>query len=526
MRRTIRTAEQNTSAEWTAERLRALLATVGRGQSVAVLANREPFRHDRTADGDIVVRRSVGGLVTALEPLMEACSGVWVAHGSGTADRDVVDRHDRVVVPCADRSYRLRRVWLDASEERGYYDGFANEGLWPLCHRARVQPIFRVDDFAMYRRVNARFSEAISEEVGDVSPVVLVQDYHFALAPANIRRRLPRSTIVTFWHIPWPHPDDFAICPWSRQLLDGLLGSTVVGFQTSDDCENFIEAVADTLDVHVDWRQKVLTRDGRCTAVRVFPVSVEWPNRWAAQAPPIECCRALLLRQFGLAPNVRLIVGVDRLDYTKGIVEKCLAMERLLEANPELRERLALVQIAAPSRDRLSEYRTYRSRLAETVDRINARFGAGSYRPIVLLEANHDPAEVHRFLRAATVCYVNSLHDGMNLVAKEFVSARDDNRGVLVLSQFAGAARELTGALLVNPYSINDSAAALVQALNMSDGEQLCRMRAMRSMVAQFNTYRWAADMMMEATRWRVGGARGWCEETGRFEDSNCSSGF
>jgi trehalose 6-phosphate synthase len=489
---------------WTAERLRTSLATSFRGESIVVIANREPFRHDRAADGGIDVKRSAGGLVTALEPVIQACSGVWVAHGNGTADRVVVERRDGLGVPPASPLYRLRRVWLSAAEERGYYGGFANEGLWPLCHRAHVQPIFRTEDFKTYKTVNTRFAEAVCEETLSQSPLVLVQDYHFALAPQAIRERLPFSTIVTFWHIPWPHPRDYAICPWGRQLLEGLLGSSILGFQTLEDCQNFIETVEWSLDAQIDRRRQVITYRDRPAAVRAYPASVEWPSRNACQSPPVDTCRADVRRQLGLSPDIRLVVGVDRLDYTKGLDEKVRAVERLLEVHPEFRGRLVLAQIAEPSRTSLAAYQVYRSRLGETIRRVNARFGSDSYRPISLLEAHHEPADVYRFLRAADVCYVGSLHDGMNLVAKEFVAARDDHRGVLILSEFAGAARELTAALTVNPYSIDDCARAVAEALRMPEEEQSTRMRAMRAVVAEFNTYRWAGEMMADAARTRA----------------------
>lgn len=469
---------------------------------IVVLANREPLRHDRAADGRIVVRRSASGLVTALEPLIQSCSGIWVAHGTGTADLAVVDWRDGLDVPPANPLYRLRRVWLDAHEERGYYYGFSNEGLWPLCHRTRVRPIFRPEDFEAYQVVNRRFAEAVLEEVESDAPLILVQDYHFALAPQTIRARLPLSTIVAFWHIPWPHPRDYAACPWGRKLLEGLLGSTILGFQTPNDCENFIETVEYFLDAQVDRRRSVITYGDRRVTVRAYPVSVEWPNRLACQSPPVETCRAVVHRQ--LPPDVRLAVGVDRLDYTKGINEKFLAVERLLELRPEFRERFVLVQIAEPSRDCLAAYQACRSELATTVDRINLRFGTDQYRPLILLEAHHEPAEVYQFLRAADVCYVGSLHDGMNLVAKEFVAARDDNRGVLVLSRFAGAAQELTNALLVNPYAIDDCAHALAQALTMTPEEEARRMRAMRAAVAEFNAYRWVVEMLSDAALLRA----------------------
>jgi trehalose 6-phosphate synthase len=483
---------------WTVERLQRSLETLFDGESIVILANREPFRHERDAGGNIVVRRSAGGLVTALEPLIHACSGVWVAHGAGTADKAVVDWRDGLEVPPADPLYRLRRVWLNEDEERGYYFGFANEGLWPLCHRVHVQPVFRSGDFQMYAEVNARFAEAVCEEVESDSPLVFVQDYHFALAPRYIRECLPQSTIVAFWHIPWPHVRDFQICPWGRQLLEGLLGSSIVGFQTPLDCKNFVETVESSLGAHVNRSRDVITYKGRRTMVRAYPVSIEWPSRWAAESPAIETCRETVRRQLQLPSNVRLGVGVDRLDYTKGINEKFLAVERLLDSSPEFRERFVFVQIAEPSRACLPAYRDLRARVVATADRINRRFGAGSYRPIILLEAHFEPAEVYRFLRAADLCYVGSLHDGMNLVAKEFVACRGDEDGVLILSRFTGASRELRDALLINPYDIGEVADAITLALEMTREERRARMRRMRQSVKDRNVYRWAADLIAE----------------------------
>jgi trehalose 6-phosphate synthase len=429
---------------------------------------------------------------------------VWVAHGAGTADRAVVDERDGVDVPSANSQYRLRRVWLDTQEERGYYFGFANEGLWPLCHRTYVEPIFRSGDFAIYEAVNARFADAVCEEVQTESPLVLAQDYHFALAPQMLRERLPRATIITFWHIPWPRPSRCAICPWGRELLEGLLGSSIVGFQTSEDCRNFLETVEHALDADVNLARDVVTYADHSTTVRAYPVSVEWPNRWACQSPSIETCRGAVRRQLCLPADVWLGVGVDRMDYTKGICEKFLAVGTLIESYPEIQGRFVFVQIAEPSRECLPAYRELRSRIMATVERINQRFGTGSYRPIILLESHYEPADVYRLLRAADVCYVGSLHDGMNLVPKEFVAAHEDERGVLILSQFAGAARELTAALIVDPYAIGDVARALFRALFMSDGEQADRMRAMRSVVEKFNTYCWAGAMLTDAMRVRT----------------------
>ena len=500
-------AGQKHGRVWTAESLCTWLSSVYGGQSIVVLANREPFRHERERDGTVAVRRASGGLVTALEPLIEACSGVWVAHGAGTADRVSVDCRDGVAVPPSNPRYRLRRVWLDAHEERAYYYGFSNQGLWPLCHRTEVLPVFRPGDFEVYRSINLRFAQAACEEAAGDTPVILVQDYHLALAPRAIRDRFPRSTIVAFWHIPWPAPTDFALCAWGRQLLAGLTASTIVGLQTPDDCRNFLDTVEAFLNARVDRARGIVTHAGLTTTVRAYPVSIEYPDRNAGECPPAETCRRAIRERLHLAPDVRLGIGVDRLDYTKGIAEKFLAVERLLELHPEHEGRFVFVQIAEPSRIRLPEYQELAFTIRETAARINLRFGAGDYRPIILLEARHEPAEVYRYLRAADLCYVGSLHDGMNLVAKEFVSAREDHRGVLVLSEFAGAARQLSAALIVNPYAIADAARALHDALTMTDEEQAARMHAMRATVAEFNAYRWAGEMLADAAQLRIGSA-------------------
>jgi trehalose 6-phosphate synthase len=480
-------------------RSRASLHISNAWERVIVLANRAPFTHERRGDGRISRKRSASGLVTALEPLVEACSGIGVAHGAGNADTACADDRGGLDVSSANRQYRLRYVWLPDREHRGYYYGFANDGLWPLCHAVYVQPVFRSTDFRMYQLANARFAAAVCEEAEGTSPLVLVQDYHFAFAPRLLRRRLPSSTVVTFWHIPWPYPRVFKACPWGQDVLDGLLGSDIVGFQTREDCANFLDTIESTLPADVDRRENVVTFRGHLTQVRAYPVGIEWANPFVRVTSTATACRARVCRDLQLPAGARVGVGIDRLDYTKGINEKFLAIERLLEIHPELRGRFVFLQIAEPSRECLSAYRTARAQLAETTERVNNRFGTGIYRPIVLLEAHHEPADVYRMYRAADFCYVGSLHDGMNLVAKEFVCARNDEHGVLVLSQFAGAAQQLGAALVVNPYAVDESAAVLAQALCMSDSEQAKRMRLMRRVVEKFDTYWWADRLLHDA---------------------------
>jgi trehalose 6-phosphate synthase len=488
---------------WTAERLKQTLNVHLHGEKIIILANREPYIHQRTAEGSIEVQHPASGLVTALEPVMRACSGVWVAHGSGTADRETVDRHNRVRVPPGEESYLLRRVWLSDEEQQGYYYGFSNEGLWPLCHVAHTRPVFRAQDWNQYRAVNQKFADAVCSEADSEDPIILVQDYHFALAPAMIRKRLPAATVLAFWHIPWPNAERMGICPWRNELLEGLLGSSIIGFHTQLHCNNFIDSVDRYLETRIDREQHAVVMQGQQTLIRPYPISLEWPVHWVETAPSPEECRAQVWRDLGLKSNALLGIGVDRLDYTKGVEERLLAVEQLLERYPEFRGRFSFAQVAAPSRTKIDRYRQLNDEVEVLAERINNRFGTRDYRPIILLRYHHEPPEVFRFFRAADLCYVSSLHDGMNLVAKEFVAARTDLKGVLVLSEFTGAAKELTEALIVNPYDLEASSDALAAALNMPLEQQRDRMRSMRTLLSQLNVYRWAGKMLVDAARVR-----------------------
>jgi trehalose 6-phosphate synthase len=397
----------------------------------------------------------------------------------------------------------LRRLWVTPEEEQGYYYGFSNEGIWPLCHIAHTRPTFRSADWKHYETVNRKFAEAVCAEVDSDDPIVLVQDYHFALLPKLIRERLPYSTVLTFWHIPWPNSELFGICPWRDELLAGLLGSSILGFHTQYHCNNFLDTVDRFLESRIDRAQNAVVHQQQWTLVRPYPISIDWPNEWVRGAPPPAECRAGVFAELDLPADALLGVGVDRLDYTKGIEERLLAVEALLDRDPDLRGRFTFVQLAAPSRTVIPEYRRLNEKVEQVAARINDRFSAGRYRPVILLRGHHEPPRVFRFYRAADVCYVSSLHDGMNLVAKEFVAARDDEQGVLVLSHFTGAARELPEALIVNPYDLREASEALAAALRMPVEEQKDRMRAMRAFVAEFNVYRWAGRMLVDAARLR-----------------------
>ncbi len=480
---------------------RALLNPASDGRRVIVLANREPLSHEWDADGRITTKVSTSGLVTASEPLVRDSGGVWVAHGSGSADRVVVDRWDGVMIPAEDPAYRLRRVWLDDAEQDGYYYGFANDGLWPLCHRVHVRPEFRSADFDMYWTINARFADAVCDEAQDDPALVFVQDYHFALAPLMIRERLPFSTIAGFWHIPWPSVERLEICPWAAYLVEGMLGADLFGFQTPQDCAHFLHAAESLVGAEVDRRRAVVTYEGRQTEVRAYPASVQAQPACVRELGSADRCARALRSRLGVRERDRIVLGVDRLDYTKGIEEKILAFERLLDAYPQFVDSLVLVQIAQPSRQRLKPYQEVRERVVAAAARVNARFATADWRPIVLIEEAQGPADVYRLYRAADVCYVGSLHDGMNLVAKEFVTARDDDRGVLVLSGFAGAALELRDAVVINPYDVEGTANALASALEMNAVEQQHCMRRMRAHIHAWDARAWGARLLEDAER-------------------------
>jgi trehalose 6-phosphate synthase len=379
----------------------------------------------------------------------------------------------------------------------------ANEGLWPLCHIAFVRPIFRESDWRYYELINERFAEAVAREARTEDPIVLVQDYHFALAPKMIRERLPKATIVTFWHIPWPNAETFGICPWKEKILEGLLGSSILGFHTQFHCNNFFETVDRFIESRIDREHATVTLAGHETMVRPYPISIEWPPKAMEGQPSIEISRAQVRERLGLAVEAKLAVGIERFDYTKGILDRMQSIDMLLSLHPQWKEQFTFVQVAAPTRSKLPSYSTLQSEAIAMAEDINARHGHGTYQPIRLLIRHHEPAEVFELFRAADLCIVSSLHDGMNLVAKEFVAARDDEQGVLILSSFTGASREMSEALIVNPYDGQEMARALDAALRMPHQEQRERMRLMRQQVREQNVYRWAGRMLVDAARIR-----------------------
>lgn len=515
---------------WTSHRLAVhARERLGDGK-LFVVSNREPYMHVRQGSMvECVVPPS--GLVTALEPVLRACDGTWIAHGSGNEDAAFVDENDRLRVPPEDPRYTLRRVWLSPEEESGYYEGFSNEGLWPLCHIAHTRPIFRAGDWETYTRVNRKFAEVLIEEMRETDhPVVFIQDYHFALLPQMIKMARPDARIAIFWHIPWPNAEAFGICPWQSELVDGLLGADLIGFHIQSHCNNFLETVDRVLEARTDWEQFSIRRNGHLSLVRPFPISVAWdehdtdkqlrtdsesqaygrptridkPNRGLSLTLESQESRSSALhRELGIEGK-QMILGVDRMDYTKGIVERLLAFEDLFAEHPWFLEKVVFVQIAAPSRTRIPSYMHLRTQVEEEVNRINRKLEVSGWKPVILIERQCSHEEVDRYYKEAAVCLVTSLHDGMNLVAKEYLAARADCDGVLILSRFAGAAQELRDALLVNPYDVRQVGEAIRTGLEMSVGERRLRMERMRHQVKEHNVYRWAANVLTDVCAVRI----------------------
>jgi trehalose 6-phosphate synthase len=492
---------------WTAERLRVSLRNKLQDKPLFVVSKREPYMHVfQEKDNAIQVIVPASGVVTALEPVLLACDGTWIANGSGNADREVVDAHDRLRVPPDHPSYTLRRVWLSDEEDKGYYEGFSNEGLWPLCHIAHTRPIFRPEDWLQYQKINRRFADVVLQEMeGTESPILLVQDYHFALLPRMVKESRPDARVAIFWHIPWPNAEVFGICPWQRELVDGLLGADLIGFHIQTHCNNFLETVDRALEAITEWDRFAVSRQGHITRVRPYPISVAFPENPHATNETRNSGeeRAALCAELGIEASL-FGVGVDRVDYTKGILERLRAIERFLELNPVYQQRFTFVQIGAPSRTDIERYKNFLEEVSAEVVRINTKFQTARWKPIVFLKKHHSHEEIARYYHAATFCMVTSLHDGMNLVAKEFVASRDDERGALILSTFAGAAHELTDALLVNPYDVSQMADRIHQALEMPEGEQEVRMERMRRIVREHNVYRWAAHLLSDLTEIRI----------------------
>lgn len=480
---------------YTRENLRQEIRQALQNRLFVVVSNREPYIHQRSANG-IVCKRPASGMAVALDPVVQASRGLWVAFGSGEADREVCDAEGRVRVPPEKPAYVLKRVWLTEEQEENYYNGFANSALWPLCHIAYTRPSFRELHWQHYREVNELFADAVADQVGNRKVFVFVQDYHLALLPRLLKERIPQAAVAQFWHIPWPNPEVFGICPWKHELLHGLLGNDLIGFHTRDHCWNFMETVSREMEARVDRDTTAVVYQGSTTAVRPFPISVDYDaiRRRAASDETLQLMKALR-RRYRL-PKENVGLGVDRLDYTKGIPERIEAVGRFLETHPEYRGNFVFLQVAPPSRTRVAAYQRLGEEVAHLVDRVNRRFAQKDWKPIVYVHDHLDPPELYALYRLARFCLVTPLHDGMNLVAKEYIAANTDDKGVLLLSKFTGAARDLRDALPINPFAADELSEQIHAALTMDEAEMRWRMRRLRESVREDNIYRWAANII------------------------------
>jgi trehalose 6-phosphate synthase len=487
-----------------AERLRELVHAEIPSGGLVVIANREPYAHEFDERGEVVVRQPASGLVTGIEPMLRACGGTWIAHGGGSADRMNADRMGRLAVPPESPEYTLRRLWIEEQVYEQYYSGFANEGIWPLCHIAHTQPSFRAVDWLAYQAVNETFARAAVEEAS-ADGLLLVQDYHFALVPRLVREQAPHVVTSLFWHIPWPNSEIAGICPWKESILEGMLGADIIGFHTQQYCLNFIDTVQRYLECRVDLETMSVSYGGHCTQIRTYPISVEWPY------PAVSRTDGSRLREsLGIRRDAHVSVGVDRADYTKGLIERVAAVEALLEENPSLIGEYVFVQLASPTRTRIAKYQRLAEELAEAVDRVNTRFAKEEWKPILLQMRTFSPEEVRRYYAMADSAIVTPLHDGMNLVAKEYAAACQDGDGTLVLSLFAGASKELDGALVVNPYDTQQVAEAILRAIRMPSAERRARMQAMRDQIASHSIYDWSEKLLSDMCDVRQQRARFW----------------
>ncbi|WP_254535310.1 alpha,alpha-trehalose-phosphate synthase (UDP-forming) [Halomarina litorea] len=469
---------------------------------LTVVSNRQPYRHDyEDGEGErdrVVVDRPAGGLTAGLDPVMRHAGGTWVAWGDGDADREVVDDGDRVGVPPEDPAYTLRRLWLTDDEVAGYYRGYANQALWPLCHAATGKMTFDAADWRDYRAVNRTFADAVVEESGS-DPRVWFQDYHFALAPRMVRERRPDASLMQFWHIPWPAPDVFRTCPQRRDVLAGLLANDLLGFHTERYRDNFLDCVDAELDDAVVARGRNRVRyDGHVTTVGAFPMGVDAEDIERRAAAATGEFWERFRREHGIAPETTVALGVDRLDYTKGIPRRLAGLEKLWELRPEWRGEVTYVQKGSESRSSIPAYARHQEEVFDAIDRVNDRFGTDEWTPVVYTDELYSEDELAALYRHSDVGLVTPVRDGMNLVAKEYVAAQVDDDGVLVLSDLAGATEGFAdrGVLTTTPFDPESLAASLETALTMPADERRRRMRSLRRQVREHDIYDWMESFL------------------------------
>jgi trehalose 6-phosphate synthase/phosphatase len=449
--------------------------------SLVIASNRLPFSFRKGRHG-IERRRSSGGLVSALDPVLRKRGGAWVGWPGGPVPREAA-------IGEPSDPYRIVPVPLGPREEKRYYHGLSNGALWPLFHSLPGRATFDPRDWTAYEAVNERFAEALLGEAR-AGELLWVHDYHLMLVPERVRERRPKLPILFFLHVPFPSYDIFTLVPHHEELLRGVLGSRVIGLHIPGYVKNFLDCAERCLGAAVDRERGLLEFEGRTVRVGAFPIGIDWADFEAKALQAPSCDR----------PE-RLIIGADRLDYTKGIPQRIEAMERLLERHPEYREKVTLLQVAVPSRTQVPEYRALKCEIDEVVGRVNGRFATSEWSPIHYLYRSLDHAKLAGLYREADVALVTPLRDGMNLVAKEFVACQVADPGVLVLSRLAGAADGMPEALLVNPYDIEGTAQALHRALSMPRAERARRMEALRRRDAEHDVHAWVDSLLHAAAK-------------------------
>ena len=480
---------------WTAERLKEFTKAYLKERSIFVVSNLEPYMH-RKVKNEIHYVVPPSGLVTALNPVMEACGGMWIARSYGDADRETVDKDDKIAVPPDDPKYTLKRIWLTEKEIQGFHKGFSNEGLWPLCLMVHTRPVFRKSDWREYSRVNGLFAASLLKEIKGVQqPLILIQDYHLSLLPSMLKRARPDARIAIFWHLPWPSAEQFSICPWRKEILEGMLGADLIGFHTQQYCNNFIDTVSKEIESLIDFERFSITRNEHASYIKPFPLSINFTNSNDSDTAADKT----LLEELGITTPL-LGLGVDKMDYVKGIVERFHGVEYFLSTHPDYKNKFTFLQIAPLCRSDMEIYRKYEEAVTQEAERINKSLGTKDWKPIILVKKEYSHKKLTSLYRLANFLAITSLHEGMNLVAKEFIAARNDEEGVLILSPFTGASRELREALTVNPYNTIQVAEAIGTALTMSKTEQRQRMQTMRNIVKNYNIYRWAAELIKSLT--------------------------
>jgi trehalose 6-phosphate synthase len=462
-----------------------------KSSKIVMMSNREPYIHEKSKRG-VRVKVPSGGLVTAMDPVMQSTNGTWIAWGSGSADMEVSDASGRIMVPPDCPKYTLRRIWLSTKEVADYYYGFCNRVIWPVCHMFQENAQFDRDYWETYKKVNDKFAAAAIEEMNE-GDNLWVQDVHYCLVPSKVREKVPDANIAVFWHIPFPATETFSCIPWRNELLRGLLGADMIGFHTNTYSKNFLNAVRKEIPEAV-VTESAIELNGRVTRVKTFPIGIDYQYlREQGEAETIKKRAARLRRKMDID---HILFGVDRLDYTKGILNRFLAFERFLESNPKYLGKVSFIQVASPTRSIITEYRDMKRQIEETVGRINGRFQQPQWTPIIYIHRHIPSDELLVLYEIADVAMITPVVDGMNLVAKEYVTVNE--HGVLILSEFAGASEEMTQALIVNPYDLEMTAKAILIALTMEPEERKRHIQALRNLVKEHDVFWWLDTFLKE----------------------------